>query len=278
MRKQNKDKIYRNIKFTSVLFISLILAIPFFYLIFCSFQPESLNIIAGEFLPSGMRFINYAEAVKEIKLFMLLKNTVTIVIGNLTLITLSSVFVAYGFARFNSKYKSIIFYIMMATMMLPWVVTLVPSYVIFDKLGWVNTFLPLIIPAMGGSAFFIFMLRQFIMNIPKDLDEAAMIDGCNSFGILFKILLPQMKPAIATMLILSFNGVWSDYIGPSLYLHKPSLHTLSIGLNYFKATSGGSMPWNIVMAACVLFSLPMVAVMFISQDAFTKGLVTSGLK
>ena len=201
-----------------------------------------------------------------------------VVVGNLTLVTISTLIIAYGFARFDGVGKNVLFYIVMSTMMLPWVVTLVPSYVIFDRLGWVNTFLPLIIPAIGGSAFYIFMMRQFFMNIPRDLDEAATIDGCNSFMILFRILLPQMKPAIATMLILSFNGVWSDYIGPNLYLQKPALHTLSIGLNYFKSMSGGSMPWHIVMAACTLFSLPMALVMFFAQDAFTRGIVTSGLK
>ena len=264
--------------FLTELILSVILMIPFFYLLFCSIQPDNLTIISGKFFPQAFQLKNFADAIEEIKMFDLLQNTLVIVIGNLSLVTVSTLIVSYGFARFQGVGKNVIFYIVMSTMMLPWVVTLVPSYVIFDRLGWVNTPLPLIIPAIGGSAFYIFMMRQFLMNIPRDLDEAATIDGCNSFMILFRILLPQMKPVIATMLILSFNGVWSDYIGPSLYLQKPSLHTLSIGLNYFKSMSGGSMPWHIVMAACLLFSLPMVLVMFFAQDAFTKGIVTSGLK
>ena len=264
--------------FTIALILSLILMLPFFYMVFCSLQPDNLTVISGEFFPKAFQLRNYLDAVKEIKMFDLLKNTLVVVVGNLTLVTISTLIIAYGFARFDGVGKNVLFYIVMSTMMLPWVVTLVPSYVIFDRLGWVNTFLPLIIPAIGGSAFYIFMMRQFFMNIPRDLDEAATIGGCNSFMILFRILLPQMKPAIATMLILSFNGVWSDYIGPNLYLQKPALHTLSIGLNYFKSMSGGSMPWHIVMAACTLFSLPMALVMFFAQDAFTRGIVTSGLK
>jgi multiple sugar transport system permease protein len=167
-------------------------------------------------------------------------------------------------------------------MMLPWVVTLIPSYIIYRKLGWLspdvmNGYLPLIIPSLGANTFFIFLFRQFLMGIPRALDEAAEIDGCGKMGILFRILLPQCLPILATMIIFSFNTGWSDYVGPSIYIVREEYYTLSIALAKYQV-SNSSTPWHTVMAGCLLFSLPMVIVMFSAQGAFQRGIVTSGLK
>lgn len=259
--------------------ISVIVAIPFLWMLQCSLQPDTASIFHTpvKLLPKTFRLQNYFDAFQKIKMGRLLKNTMILVVSNMALSITSSVMIAYGFARFRARLKNVLFYLLLGTMMLPWVVTMVPAYIIFYKIGWVGTFLPLIAPSIGGNAFYIFMLRQYLMGIPRDFDEAATLDGCSRLGILIRILLPQCKPILATLVIFSFTGTWSDYVGPSIYLQKPSMQTLSIGLEYFRSMTS-VMPWNLVMAACVMFSIPMILVMFFAQNAFTRGIVTSGLK
>lgn len=207
----------------------------------------------------------------------LLSNTIIMVVASMGLGITSSVLVAYGFARFNAKGKEPLFIILLSTMMIPWVVTLIPAYVEFELLGWIGTRLPLIVPWIGGSAFNIFLLRQFIMMIPKELDEAAKMDGCSSLGILWYILLPQLKPVLATLFVFSFINAWSDYVGPSIYLKNPDLHTLAIGIQAF-FSSTGTANWAHVMAASVMYSVPMILVLFFAQKAFVRGIVVSGIK
>lgn len=276
---KTKKLIGKFLTYITAVLIALIIVLPFLWMIRCSLEPDANSIFKTpiKIIPDNLCFSNYIKAFNTIQMGSLFKNTMILVIGNMVLSTASSILIAYGFARFRAKYKDVLFYLLLSTMMLPWVVTMVPAYILFLKLGWVETFLPLIAPAIGGNAFYVFMLRQYLMGIPKELDEAAIIDGCSRFGILIKILLPQCKPILATMLIFSFSGIWSDYVGPSIYLSKPSMHTLSIGLEYFRSTNS-VMPWHLVMAACTMFAIPMVLVMFFSQNAFTKGIVTSGLK
>lgn len=259
--------------------LSLVIAIPFIWMVIASFYPNSFDLFQNPpKLPTVFRFKNYPDAVQTIEMFKLIWNTLIIVIANMVFSILASILVAYGFARFRVKENQTIFFILLATMMLPWVVTLVPSYIIYSRLGLVGTRWPLILPAIGGNAFFIFLLRQYILGIPQSLDEAAEMDGCSKLGILFKIILPQCKPILATLVVFSFVGSWSDYVGPRIYLaSNPSLQTLSVGLQYFQSTTS-IMPWHLLMAACVIFTIPMVITMFISQNAFTEGIVTTGSK
>lgn len=279
MKVKTKKKIGSSVFFIIALVISVIAAVPFLWMISCSLQPSLVDIFKWppKLIPLQPRWQNYLDAINKIHMVDLLKNTMVLVVCNVTLQVVSSTLVAYAFARFKAPGSKVLFYVLLSTMMLPWVVTLVPSYILFLRMDMVGTFLPLILPNMAGSAFFIFMLRQFIMALPRDLDEAARIDGCNSFSILVKILLPLCKPALATMIIFAFVSTWSDFVGPSIYLTKPSMQTLSIGLQYFRSTTS-SMPWHLVMAAGTMVSLPVVLVFFFAQNAFTRGIVTSGIK
>jgi multiple sugar transport system permease protein len=267
------------LSFTAAAVIALVMAIPFFWMISCALQPGLADIFKWppRLLPVPPVFGNFMEAIKSINMPLLFKNTMILVVCNVALQVISSILVAYGFARFKAPGSKALFYILLSTMMLPWVVTMVPAYVLFLKLDWVGTFLPLIVPSIGGSAFFIFMMRQFLLALPRDLDEAAKIDGCSNIGILFKILLPLCRPVLATMVIFAFINNWSDFVGPSIYLTRQSMQTLSIGLQYFRSTSS-AMPWHLVMAASTLFSIPMILVFFFAQNAFTKGIVTTGIK
>lgn len=274
-----KKALRSSLAFILAISIALVIIIPFAWMLISSFQPDSSSLfLKPPRFPKPLRLRNYVDAIKEIQMFDLIWNTLVLVFWNLVLSIGASIFVAYGFARFRVKESNILFFILLSTMMLPWVVTLVPSYIIFNKIGWIGTRLPLILPAIGGNAFFIFLLRQFMMGIPRSLDEAATIDGCGRFGILFKIILPQCKPIIATMAVFSFTGTWSDYVGPRIYLaSSPNLQTLSIGLQYFQSTNS-VMPWHLLMAACVIFAIPMVVVMFLAQNALSRGIVTTGIK
>ena len=262
--------------------ISLILIIPFLWMVVSSLQPTATSIFQNPpKFPEVWSFSNYVEIFKVWDFWGMLGNTLFVVFTSMILSITSSVLVAYGFARFRARGKKLMFMFMLSTMMLPWIVTLMPSYILFQKIGWTGTFLPLIVPAIGGGAFNIFLVRQYIMGIPKSLDEAAIMDGCNRFQILTKVLLPQCGPILATLVVFSFNGAWSDYVGPSIYLMGvESKYTLSVGLTILKnQTAGyGVIPWHLIMAGCVVFAMPMIIILFVAQDAFVRGVVTSGIK
>ena len=262
--------------------ISLILIIPFLWMIVSSLQPTATSIFQNPpKFPEVWSFSNYVEIFKVWDFWGMLGNTLFVVFPSMILSITSSVLVAYGFARFRARGKKLMFMFMLSTMMLPWIVTLMPSYILFQKIGWTGTFLPLIVPAIGGGAFNIFLVRQYIMGIPKSLDEAAIMDGCSRFQILTKVLLPQCGPILATLVVFSFNGAWSDYVGPSIYLMGvESKYTLSVGLTILKnQTAGyGVIPWHLIMAGCVVFAMPMIVILFVAQDAFVRGVVTTGIK
>lgn len=264
--------------------IAVMFFIPFIYMLFGSLQRSSDSVTSWPLEMPRLKYItNYKEAVKIMDYFRALGNTMIILCTATVLQISSSVLVAYGFARFKNKYTEPIFMILLATMMLPWIVTMVPSYVIYAKIGFVRSSssfarrLPLILPAISGSAFNIFMLRNFMRGIPKSIDEAAEIDGCSSLGILVRILIPNMKPILATMLIFAITGSWSDYVGPSIYLTDKRLFTLSLTISQFTGSTT-STEKQLQMAGCVLYTLPLLVLLFSFQKYFMKGIVTTSVK
>jgi multiple sugar transport system permease protein len=178
-------------------------------------------------------------------------------------------FIAYGFAKINFKGREMLFILVLSTMMLPGFITLIPQYVIFAELGLVNTYYPLVLPSFFGSAFNIFLLRQFFKGVPNSMIEAARMEGANHFQIFFKIALPMIKPALFTVAIFSFNGVWNDFLGPLLYLNDESLYTLQLGLQVFKEQS--STQWNYLMAGSLLVLMPVIILFFFFQKYFIQG-------
>ncbi len=222
------------------------------------------------FWPEDWLFSNYLRTWEAAPFTRYTINTLTItilvVIGNV----LSNSFIAYGFAKIPFKGKNILFAIVLATMMIPGFVTLIPQYVLFAKLNWINTYYPLFVPAFFGSAFNIFLLRQFYMTIPTELIEAAKMEGANHFYIWWKIGLPLTKPAIATVAIFSFNGAWNDFLGPLLYLIDENLYTLQIGLQVFKGQL--STQWNYLMAGSLIVLLPVILLFFFFQKYFIQGI------
>jgi multiple sugar transport system permease protein len=196
--------------------------------------------------------------------------------GTLFAVTASAI-TAYGFARINFVGKRFWFAVMLTTLMLPIQVQIIPQYIVFQRLGWLNTFYPLLIPQLGGRAFFIFMIVQFIRGIPRDLDEAAEIDGCSKAGIFFRIILPQLKPALITAAIFSFYWTWEDFLTPLIYLNNPKLYTVSLALRTY-ADPAAATDWGAIFAMASLSLVPVFAIFVFFQRYLVQGISTTGLK
>jgi multiple sugar transport system permease protein len=204
------------------------------------------------------------------------RNTVAIASPTVVGTLMSSTVAAYAFARLRFPGRSLVFLSVLTSMMLPGQVTLIPRFVFFSRLNWVDTWLPLTVPAFLGSAFHIFMLRQYIMTISRELDDAAKIDGCSLIGIFLRILLPLSRPALGVVGIFTLMGAWNEFLSPLIYLNRVELMTIAIGLRMFQERDEGHMEWT--MAMTVLSVIPMLAVFFVAQKRFIQGIVISGIK
>lgn len=218
---------------------------------------------------------NYPQALATMDFWTLLRNTCVIVYATMVGVLVSSSLVAYGFARLDFPLKNMWFTLMLSTMMLPQVAVLLPLYAFFKDVGWVNTFLPLTIPSFFGSAYHIFLLRQFFMTLPKELEDAARIDGSSTFGIFWRIFMPLSKPALITVAIFTFMFSWNNLFGPLIYLRTPDKYTLSIGLAQFNGLY--STEYGPLMAASIVIVSPLLVLFFVAQNYFVKGIVLSGL-
>jgi ABC-type glycerol-3-phosphate transport system permease component len=236
--------------------------------------------------PEQMKFVaNYIEIFQVVPFARWFVNTVYITVLALLGTVLSATVVAYGFARFRFPLRDAFFFVTLSTIMLPVEVTLIPTYLLFKNLQWIDTYYPLIIPSwLGGGAFNIFLMRQFMLTIPLDLDEAAKIDGATSWRILWQIITPLCKPAIATLATLGFIGHWNNFLGPLIFLNTEAKYTLAVGMRYFQsAVAGGagavSRPQDhLLMGAALMMSLPCLILFFIGQKYFVQGIVTTGIK
>ncbi|MDI7277450.1 MAG: carbohydrate ABC transporter permease, partial [Anaerolineae bacterium] len=210
--------------------------------------------------------------------FLYLKNTLLITSWAVLGAVISNTLAAYGFARFRFPGRDLVFTLLLSSMMLPGVVRLVPTYILFSKLGWVNTFLPLVVPAFFAGPFFVFMLRQFFRGLPEDLFDAATIDGANELVTLARIVVPLARPALATMTVFSFASSWSDFFGPLLYLKDAKLRTLALGLYVFRSEPQGIPSVNNLMAIASFMVLPILILFVAFQRYFIEGITISGLK
>src|SRR5262249_19141565 len=220
---------------------------------------------------------NFSVALEFMQWRIVYGNTMIIAIGNMIGDTLSACVVAYGFARFRAPGRQFLFTLVLATLMIPYQVRLVPEYLGYAKLGMVDTFWPLMLAPWFGSAFNIFLLRQFFMSIPIEMDEAAKIDGAGPVTVLTQILLPQIRPALAAVAIGSFTFYWSDFLRPLIYLNQPSHRTAAIALAGFTAAYGAT-PYNLLMAAALVMVVPILLLFFVAQRYFIQGIVVSGVK
>lgn len=261
--------------------IAILMLYPVAWLVSSSFKaPDEIWSTVRNLIPSTLHVENYAsgwQGFGGISFATFFKNSF-IYAGLGTLFTVSaSAVVAYGFSRVTFQGRNFWFSLMMMTLMLPSQVLLIPQYIIFSQLDWLNTFLPLLLPRLGGEVFFIFLIIQFIRGIPIDLDEAALIDGCGKAGIFFRIILPEIKPALVTAAIFSFYFTWEDFLGPLIYLTDPRLYTVSVALRGF-ADPGSVTNWGGVFAMLSLSLLPVLVIFIFFQRYLVEGIATTGLK
>lgn len=257
---------------------SLICLFPFHWLLRSSLMNQSdIFVIPPIWFPNPLEVSNYGEALSAIPFGRYFGNTLLIVVLGIAGIVLSSSLCAYSFARLRWPGRNLIFMVILTSMMMPGAVTLIPQFVGWTKLGATNTFLPLIVPAwFGGGAFNVFLLRQFMSTIPKELDEAALVDGAGLFRIYSSIILPLTVPALVVVGLFSFLNGWNDFMGPLIYLNDERLYTLALGLQTFKGMYNAQ--WHLMMAATTIVLLPAIAVFFLGQKYFVEGIVMTGLK
>jgi multiple sugar transport system permease protein len=258
---------------------ALLMLTPFVWLVSTSLKPEGdVFLVPIQWIPREVRWINYIEALTFVPYGRYFLNSVEVaglaVLGTV----LSASLVAFAFARLRGPGKNVLFIILLSTLMLPGEVTLVPIYLLFRNLGWLDTYLPLIVPSwFGGSAFYIFLLRQFFLTLPTELDDAAKIDGASLLHIYARIVMPLSKPALATVAIFSFFTHWNSFLLPLIYLNTSEKYTLPVGLRLYLSTLSNSH-WNYLMAATLVAILPPLVLFFISQRFFIEGAVLTGVK
>lgn len=261
--------------------LGFLMLYPVLWLVSSSLKPESeIWTNVNSLIPSTLDFDNYTQGWKGfggISFATFYKNSFVYAgVATLLNVTASAV-IAYGFSRVKFRGKRFWFVLMMMTLMLPTQVLIIPQYIIFSRLGWLNSFLPLLVPRIGGEVFFIFMIMQFIRGIPIDLDDAAMIDGADQFGIFYYVILPQLKPAIITAAIFSFYWTWEDFLNPLLYLTDPKLYTVSVALRNF-SDAGTVTDWGAIFAMLSLSLLPVLVIFVLFQRYIVEGIATTGMK
>lgn len=277
-KRSRRKKLTKIFSYVSLTLFSIIFSIPFLWTLSASFK-SLLQVYAVPhiWIPQPFQWENYVEIFAKLPFHLFFRNTIIItglsLIGQLT----SAALVAYAFARLRWFGRDFLFILLLSTLMLPTQVTMIPQYILFQKLGWIDTWLPLIVPYyFGGGVFNIFLLRQFFKTIPVELEDAARIDGCSNLRIFAQIMVPLAKPAIATLAVLSFIHHWNDFMGPLIYLQSYRLYPISMGINMFK---GAYVLFpHYLMAASIVALIPVLIIFFMAQKYFVKGIILSGIK
>ncbi len=276
--KQFGQVLHDLVVYSLLIALSMLFVFPFFWMISTALKPEyQVFVWPPQWIPDPIMWENFREAFSNpyLPFGTFFRNTMILEVGIITGRLISCVLVAYGFARLEAPGKNFIFTVLLSTLMLPGAVTQIPKFILFNQIGWVNTFLPLIVPAWFGEAYAIFLMRQFFMSIPRELEEAARIDGANTAQIILNLIVPLSTPVLAVITVLSFKDIWNDFFTPLLYLNDLTKYTLAVGLAYFNGQFDVQM--NLLMAASVVLALPLVVVFFVAQRAFVEGITVTGL-
>ncbi|NLE51511.1 MAG: carbohydrate ABC transporter permease [Chloroflexi bacterium] len=271
-------KVFNNVSGYSVLLVlSAVFMIPLYWMFSTAVKsPQQTFAIPPEWIPAPAQWDNFGQVFDEVPFGRFYLNTLFLaganIVGHLVSVTL----VAYGFARLRFPGRNILFLIMLSTLMIPYQVTLVPRFIMFAKLGLINSYWPLILPAFTGTPFLIFLVRQYMMSIPFDLDEAAYIDGATRFDVFWRIIIPLARPALMLVVVFTFIDVWNDFLQPLIYLNDPNMFTVSLGLSFFQGARETN--WNLLMAGSVLAMLPPLFLFFFAQKQLIGGISVEGLK
>lgn len=263
--------------YTVLMLLSVLFMIPLYWMFSTALKsPQQTFAIPPEWIPAPAQWDNFAKVFEEVPFGRFYLNTLFLaganIVGHLVSVTL----VAYGFARLRFPGRNILFLIMLSTLMIPYQVTLVPRFIMFAKLGLTNTYWPLILPAFTGTPFLIFLVRQYMMSIPFDLDEAAYIDGATRFDVFWRIIIPLARPALMLVIVFTFIDVWNDFLQPLIYLNDPDMFTVSLGLSFFQGARETN--WNLLMAGSVLAMIPPLVLFFFAQKQLIGGISVEGLK
>ena len=257
--------------------LGVIFMTPFYWMFATALKSDAqLFTLPPAWVPNPLEWQNFARVFQEVPFGRFILNSTWLVIWNVVGQVFATAMVAYGFARLRFPGRNFLFMILLATLMVPKQVTLVPQFILFAKLGWINTYLPLILPAFGGSPFLIFLVRQYMMTLPRDLDEAATIDGASRWQILLYVIMPLTTPALILVTVFTFTDVWNDFMGPLIYLNDPNKFTVSLGLSFFQGVKDTS--WHLLMAAALMAMIPPVILFLFTQKRLLGGLATTGLK
>jgi ABC-type glycerol-3-phosphate transport system permease component len=257
--------------------VGLLFLAPALWMFSSSLKPDyEIFATPPSLWPAEPRWQNYTEALTTLPFGRFAINTLIIAVGSIVGHLLSCSLVAYGFARLRAPGKGFLFIVLLSTLMLPYPVTMVPLFIIFAKLGLINSFIPLILPTFFGNAFYIFLLRQSFKQIPPDLEDAARIDGAGTLQVLWNIILPMARPALSTVAIFTFQAAWNDFLGPLIFLHDQSLYTLQLGLSLFRGAY--NVQWAYLMASSLVVTLPVIVLFFFAQRSFIEGVGYTGTK
>jgi len=256
-----------------------VIMVPFFWMISTSLkQAGEVYLMPPIWIPSDPQWVNFVTAWTRLNFSLYASNTFLIVSTVMLGTLFSASFAAYGFARLRAPGRDFIFMLLLATLMLPGAVTLVPTYLMFNKIGWVNTFLPLIAPAFFGNAFYVFLMRQFYITIPRELEESAMMDGATIYQIWWHIMLPLSGPVLATIAVFTFVGTYNDFFTPLIYLSDDTMHTIAVALTYFQGSAKIGPKMHLMMAAVSISVIPPLVLFLFAQRYFVRGIVTTGIK
>jgi multiple sugar transport system permease protein len=284
MNKVEKNVSYRQQKargtfliYAVIIFLSLIFLIPLIWILTTSIKPDKqITVIPPVLFPKPATFEHYVRAFTEFPFLRYLRNTLVIVVFYTFGVTISSCLVAFSISRLRWPDRKLLFFIVLSTMMLPPQVTMIPVFILFRQFGWIDTLLPLIVPAFFGHAFFIFLMRQFFMTLPGELIESARIDGASNFRIFGQIFLPLSKPAILTVVLFASMWSWNDFMAPLIYLSSEKMKTLALGLAALQSQYGTE--WGMLMAAASVMTVPIIILFFFAQRYFIEGIALTGLK
>lgn len=277
IKKKRKFTTKRFFIYFALILISVINLFPFYWMVRSSLMTKAeIFAMPMRWLPEVPHYINYHDALVSVPFLRYFFNSVFVVFMVIFGKLLSSSLIAYGFARIDFKFKNLFFALMIATMMIPWSVLLIPQFMIWTKLNLYNTYFPLIMPSFFLDAFYVFLLRQFFQTLPMDYDEAATIDGASHFRIYRSIILPLSKPALMTVIVFAFMNTWNDFIGPLIFLKDQEKYTVSLGLQQFIGQY--TTEWHLMMAAATVAIIPMLIIFFFAQRYFIEGITFAGVK
>jgi multiple sugar transport system permease protein len=276
-RRTTRPTLTQSIAYVLCTALALVFVFPLYWMVATALKTDAeIFLFPPTWFPHTPQWQNFLASTTYIPFWLYIRNT--LIVSGLTIIgtVVSCALIAYGFARVRWPGRDIVFLGYLSTIMLPAQVTMIPLYIIFRDLGWIGTYLPLVIPAFFGNALYVFLLRQFFMTIPNELSDAARIDGASELGIFGRIMVPLLKPALATVALFTFVATYRDFLGPLIYLTDQQQWTISLGLKMFQNMYGAQ--WQLMMAASALTMIPTVVLFFLTQRTFIEGIALTGIK